>query len=161
MSSSTVTYDQVPPIRPGSDDVGGCAKQNATPPPDPQRSLTADDWNQVSKQIVEMAAVLPVAILGVTFNAGAPVVTVITGMGSAAKNPATYTPTDNGTGDTTISWPANTFPGRTANPMVTLNGGSGAAKSPEAVTVTNGIRVKTQDGAGAADIAFTVAIYGQ
>lgn len=160
MSSNTVTYDQVPPIRPGIDDVGGGNKQNATRPPDPQRSLTAEDWNQLSKQGVELAAVAPMAMLSVKFTAGAPVIDQMTGMGTAAKTIGTYTVTDNGNGDTSITWPAGTFPGRVAYHRAHLAGATVGMIACE--TLTNGVRVRTMTSAAiASDLPFVLDIMGQ
>lgn len=160
MSQNTVTYDLIPPLRPGIDDVGGGAKVNATQPPDPQRGLDAADWNQASKQLVELAAVVPVVVLAIKFTAGVPLIDQVTGAGTAAKNPATYTVTDNGAGDTTIAWPAGTFPGRTAPAKAGITGATVGMIAVE--TLTNSVRVRTLTSAAiAADLPFTLDLYGQ
>jgi hypothetical protein len=157
-SSNTITYDQNPPHRPGTDDVGGAAKVNARRPPDPQRALTAEDINQLSKQIVEIAGVSPVAIL-VVVNTGTPTIESVTGMGSAAKNPSTYTLTDLGVGHTRISWPANTFPARIARHTADISDTTGQIAT---TTGVNQAEVYTEDaGGGASDKSFVLFIMGQ
>lgn len=47
-SSDTLTYDQTPPHRPAIDELGGGAKVNVAPEPDPVRQLRAEDINQLS-----------------------------------------------------------------------------------------------------------------
>lgn len=158
MSVNTVTYDQVPPIRPGVDDMGGAQKQNARRPPDPQRSVTAEDFNQLTKQIVEIAGVSPIAIVTVT-NAGTPVIASVSGMGGAAGNPATFTVTDLGVGHTRITWPAASFPPRIARHTADLSATQGQIAT---VTILNGAEVYTEDsGGGADDFDFVLFVMGQ
>lgn len=157
-SSNTLTYDQTPPHRPGVDDVGGAAKVNARQPADPVRAPVAEDFNQMSKQIVEIAGVLPVAILTV-LNSGAVSIESITGMGSAAKNPSTYTPTRLGVGHVTVTWPASTFPPRIARHTADIADTQGQIA---VVTNVNGAEIFTTDsGGGAADHNFVLYIMGQ
>jgi hypothetical protein len=69
-----------------------------------------------------------------------------------------FTVTDNGTGDTTITWPANTFPPPAYKPKASLNSDV-AALAPVAFYVSNGVHVKTRNSAGTlTDMDFTVDI---
>lgn len=159
-SSDTVTYDQTPPIRPGIDDLGGGQKVNRTQPPDPVTMMSASDFNQTTKQVVELAAVVPIVIVAIHFVAGAPQVYSVTGMGAWAKDPSHFTLQDNGTGDTTVSWAASKFPNRTAEADASITGATVGMISTE--TLTNSARVRTLgSGGAAADLPFILRIYGQ
>ena len=97
--------------------------------------------------------------ISVTFDGGgAPVVSQVTG-GPEAAIISTITPTDNGDGDTTLSWPAGTFAASILGPMSALNDGT-VGGGITAALVANGVRVKTWTGAATpANRAFTVIIH--
>ena len=160
MSQNTVTYDQATPHRPGIDDVGGGAKTNATDPPDPVRHITAEDINQLSKQIVELAATACAAILVIKFTAGTPSIESTTGMGSAAKNPSTFTVTDLGVGHTRISWSAGVLSQRTGRHSADL-ADIATIGMISTKTISNGAEVTTLDnGASPADLEFVLFVMG-
>lgn len=154
-----LTWDIDPPRRPSLDDVGGATLQDhASKPPDKATMPYADQLNQWAKQVERLAACIPVAILSIHFDTGTPSVKLFTAMRTTVEI-SDFTVTDNGNGDTTITWPANTFPTPVTYPMVSIND-DGHWLAPVAFNVANGVQVKTYDsGAGATDADFTVAVY--
>lgn len=151
------------PRRPSTDDLGGDAKQDNTKyPPDDVEHFTAAGWNQKVKQLEAMARVVPACVLEVRFNAGAPYVARCSAASRNVSISTFGTPTDNGTGDTTIAWPANTFPPAVLSPSgLTLLVTTSADRAGDVEEVANGIRVRTKAGGVATDIPFTIQIWGQ
>jgi hypothetical protein len=160
MSSSTLTFDDSPPRRPSLDDVGGGQKVNATTPPDPVAQATAEDFNQISKQVVAHGALVPLARLFVTFSAGVP---SITGMQSPSADLVVgdFTVTDNATGDTTISWIESSLPQRAAGPIVSQIDDVDIDKMRAFNTTASGnpaVRVKSFLGGAGTDANFVLDI---
>jgi hypothetical protein len=147
------------PRRPSLADVGGATLEDDTEfPPNPAKHPYANQLNQWAKQIAAMGGVVPSLVLSVEITAGAPAVVAF----SCPRDDleiSDFTETDNGTGDTTITWPADTFPPELARPTVTINQDTGALVGGTVVSVTNGVRVRTYDGSGAEDLHFTVVRY--
>src|SRR4051812_25897275 len=108
---STLTWDLDVPRRASVGDLGGGAKVQAagTKAPDPVRHLTANDVNQWAKQLAALNSTTAVAKVSVRFWAGAPFVYKVAAPGTGI-DAGDSTVTDNGAGDTSITWPANTFP---------------------------------------------------
>lgn len=156
----TCVFDLPIPRRPGLDDTGGGAKQDDQEyPPDPETMLTANDANQWSHLHVRMGAVIPVAILSVHFTGGTPSVELMTSVKDSSFTIADLTVTDNGIGDVSITWPAGTFPARTANHEAVIAGA--VAGFATASTIAHGARVYTAGtGGAAADLSFNLHIYG-
>jgi hypothetical protein len=157
--SGSLTED---PRRPALDDVGGASKEDdQVKPPDPVTMPCADDWNQIAQLAAYYGQVLPVAVVSVTYTTGTPVVSYF-GAIDPNLTGGSVTPTDNGDGDTTLSWAADTFPATNLNPAgLTLNE-STAVERMSAVPVVNGVRVRTLDGSGTGvDCAFTIYLHGQ
>lgn len=164
-SSNTLTYDQDPPHRPDLTELGGGAKENhAKRPPNPVTMATAEDFNQLTKQVEAFARVAPLARLWVRFNAGTPSVHSVQALGSAVVI-GDFTVVDNGDGDTTISWttgvggklPAAVGVKAAQTDDVEIDRG------PRAVLTTVGsnpaARVKTKLGATGTDANFCLEIY--
>lgn len=151
-------FDINPPRRPGIDDVGGAAKiDDAESPPDPVEMPTAADDNQHQNLLVRYGMVIPVAIITVHYTAGAPAVFKVTSP-RVAVVPGTFTVGDNGTGDCSLTWAANTFPAPLADPIANATGATIGKGSAEAIA--NGIRVRMANAAGAAaDINFVAFVY--
>lgn len=158
-AADTLTYDIVPPRRPSLTDVGDAAlEDNAARPPIPPKMPYADQLNQWALQVQRFGAIVPIALLTVRFVAGAPVLDSFSCLPTALIT-SDFTLTDNAAGDTTITWPVGAFPTPIVKPMVTLTEDV-AALAPIALTVTNGVHVKTRNAASAlTDIGFTVAVY--
>lgn len=151
-------FDIIPPRRPGIDDVGGAAKiDDAEFPPDPVEMPTAADDNQHQNLIVRYGLVVPVAVITVHLTAGVPsVFSVSSVVGSVVTG--SFTVTDNGVGDTSLVWTANKFPAPVAGPTANVTGATIGQAS--AVAITNGVRVKTANAAGAAaDLDVVVFLY--
>jgi hypothetical protein len=165
MSSNTLTFDESPtPRRPTIDDLGGGAKQNATSVPDPVRQATAEDFNQTTKQIAAMGRVIPLATVFVTISAGVPTVSGVLAPGSSVST-GSFTLTDNGAGDTTISWAATLLPTRSVGAKAfqtddveidRIRAVYGTASVPTANSPA--VRVKTKLAAVGTDCNFGVDI---
>jgi hypothetical protein len=137
-------YDMTVPRRPTEDDMDP-ATVDVVPLPLPGQ-LYAAQMNQRGKCIAAIGRVSPVAIMVVDFAAGAPYVDRLTCC-SIVLQIADLSLTDNGNGDTTIEWPANTFPTSVAD-MEAFVCTDGSWLQPTAVAVTNGVRVKTRNSGG-------------
>ena len=158
------TYDGdagIPRRRPGVDDVGGFAKEDdQARPPNPLTMLAAADWNQISRLLVGLSKVAPVAVISVAINAGVPTIAFFA---SVASNlvAGDITPTDNGAGDTSLTWAADTFPVANLYPGgLTLNENA-ACDEHMAIPIANGVQVVTEDGGVGTDCDFTVYLHGQ
>lgn len=150
------------PRRPSTDDLGGDAKQdNSKYPPDDVEHFTAAGWNQLVKQAAALARVTPACVLEVRFSSGTPYVARCSAASSNVSI-ATFTPTDNADGDTTIAWPADTFPPAVLSPSgLTLLVTTSADRAGDVEEVSSGFRVRTKAGGVATDIPFTIQIWGQ
>ena len=151
-----LTWDISPPRRPSLSDVGNATLiDHASEPPSKATMPYADQLNQWAKQVERLAAMTAGVGLSVTFSAGVPSVSQFIAMRTTTVI-GNFTVTDNGTGDTTITWPANTFPPSALGPAPALNDttvGGGITAS----LVANGVRVITWTGAATpADRPFTV-----
>lgn len=163
-SDNTLTFDQNPPHRADLTELGGGAKENdAIHKPDPVRMPTAEDFNQLSKQMAAVNRVMPLAIVWVRITAGTPAIFAVQAPGSGVVV-GDFTPIDNGAGDTTIWWTTGTG-GK-------LPGAIGVKASltedveidrVRAILTTNGsnpaARVKTKLGATGTDCNFCLEIY--
>lgn len=150
------------PYRPATDDLGGDNYENdAEGMPDAGEFPSAEAFNQLVKQVAAANKVIESAKIEVRFNTGAPFVQRATGPGLAVVT-SLFSVVDNGLGDTTVTWPANTFP----TPQISPSGLTPIFNSRTSFSVeevTNGIRVRTWslDGSGnatAADIPWTIHI---
>lgn len=149
--------NDIAPHRPGTEDVGyDDLVDDAGEPPNPRTDPNAAAWNQRSKQLVGLAKVAASLKLTVTFSGGTPAVAKFSYPGTVLEL-ADFTVVDNGTGDTTITWPENMLAPSIVDPHgVTLNTAQGMGF---AAAVTNGVRVTTVNPSNAAtDIGFTVEI---
>lgn len=147
------------PRRPSTDDMGGDQKVDDIeyPPIEPEH-FTAGGWNQKAKQIPAICRVTASCKLEVRFNAGVPFVARATSPGTQI-NINTFTVTDNGAGDVTIEWPADTFPAFVCSPTgLTLLSNSAGVVTGHVEEVTNGIRVRTFAAGVATDVAWTITL---
>lgn len=148
------TFSLPSPRRPGSDDFNGIAKEDDQEfPPDPQTQPNADEWNTIEYVTLALGRVCPLLVLSLNDS--------FAYVGSASPNEnltfSAFTIAVNGTGDVSITWPANTLPASSIQPIAALNSGPGMI---EAAQISNGVRVKTYDQTGAAaSKAFTVSLY--
>jgi hypothetical protein len=148
------------PRRPSTDDLGGDEKLDDTEfPPDDVEHPTAAGWNQLVKQQAATAKVNAACKLEVRFSAGTPaLVRFTTPRGDLTI--ATFTVQDNGNGDVTVTWPANTFPPHACSPTgLTLLTSATTFVAGHLDEVTNGVRVRTFNSSGTAtDIDWTLTI---
>lgn len=143
--------------RPLIDDLGGQDWQDDAeyPPPRNGEDLYADAVKQVWQQVAAAHRVLPSAVISVTFSVGVPSIVKVRCC-SAVLTSSDFTVTDNGTGDTSITWPAGALPPQDAEPEVSANW------TPcliEAHSITNGVRIISTDSTNTAvNAPFTVRI---
>lgn len=151
-----LTWDITPPRRPSLQDCGEALHENDTayPPTGPIEPY-AEELNQWAKQISRMGGVVPAAILYVTFAGGNPGVTQFVAMPTGVTL-STFTLTDNGPGDTSITWPAGTFPTSVMWPSATI--ADDTAHIICALRISNGVRVKTRNLAGGSEDSDFVAM---
>lgn len=166
-SSNTLTFDQDPPHRPALNELGGGAKENSAQyPPDPVKHPTAEDDNQKSRQAEAFGRVAPLARLWVRIVAGTPAVYNVQALGNNVAI-GSFTVTDNGVGDTIISWKTGTGAPAGALPAAV---GVKAVQTDDteidrirAILTTFGAdpaaEVKTKLGAVATDCDFCLEIY--
>lgn len=155
------TLALTPPRRPTEDDFGGTERvDDALFPPNPVTMPTAADYNERGRMLAAVWRMAPVAILPMTFIAGAPTKGTPQS-GNPALTSATFTVVDNAAGDTTITWPADTFPAAVRPPQAEVDDPAhGSWLHPTCEPVTNGVRVKTRNSAGVlADVGFTLVLY--
>lgn len=146
-------FDLSPARRPNTDDFNGIAKEDDDEdPPNPREQPNAGEWNTIEWILMSLGRVMPVVVISVVAN----VVTQVTAAGKDLDT-TDFALVVNGTGDVSITWPANSIPSSVAGPVASLNTGPGMI---HAALITNGVQVKTYDGAGSpADQSFTVQIF--
>ena len=153
-----LTADDGGPRRGSLQDFGGATLEDEDPQPDKATMLYADLGNGLQRAVAAHEKAVFTLGITVTFSGSDPVVSHVTG-GPEAATISAITPTDNGLGDTTLTWPAGTFPASILGPMPALNDGT-VGGGITAALVANGVRVKTWTGAStAADRPFTVVIH--
>lgn len=153
MTTST-TFDETLPRRPGINDLGDEVENDPVFAPKPGMP-SAEMFNMLRGLAVALGGLIPVAGLSVRFSGGAPLVDLYFDVRTSHVTP---TLVDNGNGDTSITWPANTFPAPALRHGGMLN--DDAARSITVAPITNGVRVKTRTAADSgADCAFTVLIW--
>ena len=120
----------------------------------------ADQLNTTSILAKVLAGVAPVAIIEVHFSAGTPSIYAVQALNDTLVA-GDFTPTDNGPGDTTISWAADTFPIAASSPEAkVVDTAHGSWLQPTCSSPSNGVRVKTRNSAGVlTDVNFKVHIY--
>ena len=166
---AAISYDpyvgdgaSIVPHLPSTANLGGTSKiDDPDYPPDPQTMPAADDFNSRAYTQAALARTTPAMVMSIAFSAGAPYVYGVT-MVNSTLDSSDLSLTDNGVGDTTIEYPADSFPvvsgirphGLTINDDVTID-------EMRAVPVANGVRVKTLASSSGVDAAFTVVIQGQ
>ena len=157
-SSDTLTYDQTPSHRPVLSELGGGAKVNAQPEPDPVRQFRAEDCNQMAKQLAALARVAPIAILQVDESGGVYTKVAVSGQPTAAILSA-FSVIRNSAGNITVSWTAGIFPAPIARPRVNLLGSTPLITAVEVLSnVSCRLHFATHAGA-ATDASFDLEIY--
>lgn len=149
------------PRRPGSDDVGGYAKEDDQAyPPDPVTMPTASDWNQIARLVLAFGRVCPVLVLSIDFDAGTP---FVSGFAAASETLTAddITVTKTGTGVVRIAWPTDTLPPLATQPIAGLTGTTNSATALVILDEANSrMDVKTFDAAGVAlDAKFSVMMF--
>lgn len=154
--------ESILPRRPSVDDAGGQNKtDDTTSPPDVETMPTANGHNQGSQLLVAACKLIGTHGFSVEFPGGVPGLTKFVAM-SDLLDSTDITVVDNGVGDTSFTWGADTFPPQQLRtPSVQINEDI-AALAPCAIQITNGIRITTRNAASAlTDMAFTVILSGQ
>lgn len=144
------TYD-IPgaPRRPSLEDMGGAGlEDDQDDPPDALTMPSAAAMNQGERQIAAAHAVLPVATVWLRVSGGNHVVDSFASLTTLIDG-TDLVVTVNGTGDTSITWPANSFPAPLGPPRP--GGITGTTIGQMAVeSITNGFRVRTANATGTA-----------
>lgn len=135
---------------------------DAAYPPIPPEMPYADQLNQWALQLAGLNRVIHGISIAIHFTAGTPAIQSVAAMSSLITTTwaqANIIVTDNGTGDTTLTWPVGALPNPRAQPSAYVNA-SGPHPQPEAAIAGSGVRVKTWNMASAAtDLDFTVIVY--
>ena len=144
MSETSVsTYEQLPPRRPSLEDMGGGAFENDTEfapsPGDP----SAHDVNQMAKQCVALAALSAAVAIHVTFSGGTPSISSVQAVRSDLVA-ASFTVTDNGAGDTSITHTGGLLPTATFPAFAQQVDDVEIDRGPRVAPITNGWRIKTK-----------------
>jgi hypothetical protein len=159
-AQDTLTFDLVPPRRPTLDDVGGGQKENAAglPPPDPRTCPSAEEWNQISKQVVASGRVEAVCQLSLAYDTSSAnyYITMVSAAGDDVVS-GTFTMVRNAAGDCSITWPVDTFPSAARQPGASINGTHPALSC--ASLISNGVRVLMASAGGGYDVPFSVEIF--
>lgn len=160
--ASNYPFDETPARRPSLADLGGAAKRDDTQyPPDPVTMPTAQNWNCFARELEGLAKLIPFCVIQVNFDAGAPFIQSLTSMRSTLTAEQ-LTITDNGNGDTTISWAAipTAFPAPWRPPRADLIGDVSSLVPTCDTTTPNTVRVKTRNSASSlVDQPFVVEIF--
>lgn len=115
--------------------------------------------NQWQRQLAAQGKVVGALGISVRFSGGTPSVYKFTTPGDSMVL-GDITVTDNGDGDTTLSWPANMLPVSVLEPSVTYNGSTTGTAPTAAMATATSVRVYTFNASGvAADRDFTVWVY--
>lgn len=93
-------------------------------------------------------------VISVEIISGAPAVVAVSAPRTSVEI-GDFTVTDNGVGDTTITWPARMFPQEVARPELSINEDIGEMVGGTVVPVTNGVR-SAPTAPPARDLHFTV-----
>jgi hypothetical protein len=148
----------VVPRIPSVDDLGGAEfKNDLIEPPDPGEFPMAEDENQQELVLAALARVATMLNVSVAFVGGNPQISGFETVGTQLVSSG-ITLTDNGPGDTTISWAANLLPPRECGPSLTLNEDVEIDRARAFVISATSIRVKTKLGSTGTDCAFTLRI---
>lgn len=119
----------------------------------------ADQINTALILAKVLAGMGAVASIEVHFAAGVPSIYAVQALDDTLVA-GDFTVTDNGAGDTTITWAADTFPIAAASPTAQIvDTAHGSWLAPTCSSPANGVRVKTRaDGGALTDCNFIVHI---
>ncbi len=145
------------------DDLGSAQlKDHAKEPPIPPEQPYAAQLNQWALQLAGVNRVIEGAIFDVQIIAGTPTIVGVTAMSDLITltwAQANVTVTDNGIGDTTLTWlPGYLPPASRAKPNAWVTEDV-ACLQPIATMTGSGVRVKTRNASSAlTDFNFSVAV---
>lgn len=144
--------------RPTLNDFNGAAlEDDAVNPPDPQTMPCAPVLNTTGYTIVSLGKMVPCANFAVTPGVSPAILSWVTAALNIVSDP--FTPSRNGAGDYSITFPANTFPIQ-GQPKAHLNVQLGNHNySIGVVSITNGVRVTTTQDGVLTDLPFSVDLF--
>jgi hypothetical protein len=154
--SSTLTYDQATWHRPGIDELGGGAHENATIPRDPRTVPDARMFNQLTRQTVALGTLAPSVRLQVEFPGGVPTITALVALNTLLVA-ADFTITDNGDGDTSLTLAK--YVGEQLRPLELTIAQDIDIDRWRVIPIANGWRVKTKLGATGTNAVFVLALH--
>lgn len=158
--SSVLTFEQTPPVRPIEASILNGEKTNHPPsvavPPDFPDSA---EFMQIARQVLAAATMIPVATVDIAMTLGTPSVANYRTVRVVANDIdiGDIVVTDNGSGDTSIEFPANVFPSSIRNPRAVVTGNNPSEICAE--SIPNGVRVYTKSGGAPVDRPFSVDIF--
>jgi hypothetical protein len=156
--TSTLTFQQVPPKRPGEADIINGTKTNVTATVPPHMPA-AEEYMQIARLAAAFGRMIPLLRISLQYLAGVPSVHSFASVREDIVL-GDFTVTDLGVGRTSIVWPAGKFPTANSRPMVSTNRGGAAVAVPDVVLIANGVEVYTADNANAAiDADVTVSVF--
>lgn len=164
-SPNDSTFDLDPPRRPSLGELGGGAKENHPKrPPDPVKHPTAEEFNHYAKLFSKVGVEMALARLLLTFSGGTPSVVVMFAA-RAGMVAGDFAVTDNGAGDTTISWTTGVggmLPPTTGQPTVSQADDVEIDRLRAYYTTDDGnpaVRVMSKLGATGTDCTCVVTLY--
>lgn len=157
-----LTWDANPPTRPALTDITGGTKTNRPgKEPDPVTQPRAEEDNQRAGQIAGMARVVPMARVCVTISGGVPSITSVQAPGTNVAA-GSFIVTDNGAGDTTVSWLSTVLPTVSGFPSVSQGDDTPIDRIRAFYTTLAGnqaVRIKSFLGSTPTDCSYAVDIY--
>lgn len=133
--------------RPSLSDLGDAQLEDQAPPHAPPKTgshLYAAKMNQETMQTFGAAQMIPSVRMTIDFASSTPFIDRFTAPGTLLTS-TSFALTDNGAGDTTISWAAGVIPALDCDPKAWMGGtGSWLAPVVEVVSATS-VRVRTRN----------------
>jgi hypothetical protein len=147
--------DNVAPHRPSIDDLGSDQYEDfPSEPVDPTREWPAACCNEMCGVVASLSRMSNVVAITVHFTSGTP---FVQSSAQPRTTPVVIQPLDNGVGDVSLTWPANSFPPALNDPKAYVTGATVGAAS--AIAISNGVRVRVKDLTNtAADLPFVVEL---
>lgn len=146
-AAEDLTWDIRPARRPSLEDVGGATLiDDAENPPDPETMPYADQLNQLQKQAQAVGRAIFACGFELLISGGVPAIGRVSAP-STTVDASAFGIVDNGNGDTTVTWPAGTFPTPALPPKAYMTS-DGSWLDPIVLEVANGLRIKTRNSAG-------------
>lgn len=159
MVEKTVTFQQTVPRRPALADILNGEKENVGGRAVPPHFPAAEEFMQMGALLAAYGRMVPLLRISVAIG---DLSTAFVQFATTVRDDVligNIVLTQHGPGDVSLVWPAGKFPASSGLPVASTNRGTSAGRSADAELITNGVRVRTCDAAGAADLPFTVLVF--